>query len=174
MTPRTFKQLGWAFGTEQLFLIAALDNVEIFDGPVPTGINEPEPDPNTPELTWPYGDELFTWTEDIEYVGSKEMRIQVIGTGNLYLTLTLADYGSIIVSTDPYTISIPAGPDVFDNFYHQQFDGYIISDPYTNVAIGGTPCYAAAEQRGQWMWIIPGGSEFVATLNVGAARLPGT
>jgi hypothetical protein len=172
MTPRTFKQLGWAFGTEQLSLIAALDNVEIFNGPIPTGINEP--DPNMPELTWPYGDELFTWTEDIEYVGSKEMRIQVIGIGNLQLASTVANYVSIIVSTDPYCITIPGGPDVFYGFYSQKFDGYAIHDPYTNVAIGGTPGYAVDEQRGQWTWHIPSGSEFVATLNIGAARMPGT
>jgi hypothetical protein len=172
MTPRTFKQLGWAFGNEQLSLIATLDNAEIFNGPVPTGIIEPDPD--LPVVTWPYGDELFTWTEDIEYVGSKEMRIQVIGTGKLHLTLTIANYASIIISDDPYIITIPAGPDVFDNFYHQQFDGYIISDPYTNVSIDNTPYLAADGQRGQWAWRIPGGSEFVATLNIGAARLPGT
>lgn len=175
MTLRTFKQLGkaFAFGTEQLSLIATIDNVEIFNGPITTGIGESAPDLST--VTWPYGDELFTWTEDIEYVGSKEMRIQVIGFGYLMLTSTVANYISVTVSTDPYYVTIPGGPDVFSNFYSQKFDGYEFSDPYTNVVIGGTPRSADdSASRGQWSWTVHGGSEFVATLNVNQARMPGT
>jgi hypothetical protein len=173
MTLRTFKQLGKAFGTEQLSLLATLDNVEIFNGPIPTGINESAPDLS--KVTWPYGDELFTWTEDIEYVGSKEMRIQVIGVGYLMLTTTNANYISVEVSTDPYYVTIPGGPDVFSGFYSQKFDGYEFSDPYTNVVIGGTPRSADdSASRGQWTWTVHGGSEFVATLNVNQARMPGT
>jgi hypothetical protein len=173
MTLRTFKQLGKAFGTEQLSLIATLDGVEIFNGAVPTGINEPGPDMST--VTWPYGDELFTWTQDIGFVGSKEMRIQVIGIGYVMLTSTNANYICIEVSTDPYYVTIPGGPDVFNGFYSQKFDGFEIHDPYTNIVIGGIPCSADnSASRGQWTWTVHGGSEFVATLNVNKARMPGT
>jgi hypothetical protein len=173
MTLRTFKQLGRAFGTEQLSLIATLGGVEIFNGPITTAINEPAPDLST--VTWPYGNELFTWTEDIEYVGSKEMRVQVSGVGYVMLTSTVANYINVIVSTDPYYVTVPGGSDVFNGFYSQKFDGHEINDPYSNVVIGGTPRSAGdSASRGQWTWFVPGESEFVATLNVNAARLPGT
>ena len=174
MTLRTFRQYGKAVGTEQLSVIATLDGIEIFNGNIPTGINESLPDLST--VTWPYGDILFDWTDDIDFVGSKEMRIQLQGQGYLLLTSTNANYVCVEVATEPFYVTIPGGPDVYNGFYSQKFDSYEAHDPYTNVVIGGTSCAANdnGQTRGQWSWIIHGGSEFVATLNVNKARLLGT
>lgn len=174
MTLRTFKQYGKAFGTEQLSLTASLGGIEIFNGPIPTVINEPGPDLST--VTWPYGDVLFTWTEDVHYVGAKEMRIQVQGQGYLMLTSTNANYVCVEVATEPFYVTIPGGAEVFNGFYSQKFDGYEAHDPYTDVVIGGKSCVPDdnGQTRGQWTWIVHGGSEFVAMLNVNKARLLGT
>jgi hypothetical protein len=174
MTLRTFRQYGKAFGTEQLSMTATLGGIEIFNGPVPTALTEPEPDFST--VTWPYGDVLFTWTDDIDFVGAKEMKIQVYGIGYVMLTSTNANYICIEVTTEPAYVTIPGGPDAFNGFYSQQFDGYQAHDPYTNVVIGGTPREpdSTGQTRGQWTWIVNGGSEFVAMLNVNKARAMGT
>jgi hypothetical protein len=168
MTLRTFKQYGKAFGTEQLSLIASLDGVEIFNGLIPTSDNEAAVDMST--MTWPYGDVLFTWTEDIEFAGTKEMQIQLHGQGYLMLTSTNANY-VCIAETDPFHTTIPGSAEFFNGFYSQKFDGYEAHDPYTNVVIDGKPCNPndTGETRGQWTWIVHGGSEFVATLNVNKA-----
>lgn len=174
MTLRTFKQYGKAFGLEPLSMTASLNGVEIFNGPIPTVINEPGPDMAT--VTWPYGDVLFTWTDELEFVGSKEMRIQLIGQGYVMLTSTNANYVCVEVATEPFYVTIPGGEEVFNGFYSQKFDGYEAHDPFTNVVIGGIPCTPdnTGETRGQWTWIVHGGSEFVATLNVNKPRLIGT
>lgn len=170
MITRTFKQLGKAYGPETLSIRVLYAGKEIFNGPVPT-VDEPGPD--WANVVWPFGDELFTWTEDIDYVGAKELKIQVTGNGYLLLTSSVANYVCVEASVDPY-ITVPGGPDVYNGFYSQKFDGYDVHDPLTDVKIGGVE--QSTEQgptvTGQWTWYIPGGMEFVCNVNVNRGRHP--
>lgn len=167
---RTFKQLGKAYGPGPLTMKVTLDGKEIFNGPVET-VDEAGPD--WPNVTWPFGDELFTWTEDIDYAGAKEMKILVEGNGYVLLTTTHANYVCIEASLDPY-ITLPGGSDVFNGFYSQIYDGYKVHDPLTDVVLGGLPQETSQgpEITGQWAWQIPAGMEFVCNLNVNKGRHP--
>lgn len=170
MITRTFKQLGKAYGAEPLSMRVTLDGEEIFNGPVPT-VDEPGPD--WPNIVWPFGDELFTWTEDIDYAGTKELKIQVLGDGYVLLTSSLANYVCVEASVNPY-ITVPGGPEVFNGFYSQKFDGYEIHDPLTNVKIGGVvqETDQGPTVTGQWSWHIPGGMEFSCNVSVNKGRHP--
>lgn len=167
---RIFKQLGKAYGPGPLTMKVTLGGEEIFNGPVET-VDEPGPD--WAEVEWPFGDELFTWTEDIAYTGAKEMRILVEGNGYVLLTTSHANYVCIEASLDPY-ITIPGGPDVYNGFYSQVFDGYKVHDPLTDVVLGGVPqtTTQGPDVTGQWTWSIPAGQEFVCNVNVNKGRHP--
>jgi hypothetical protein len=171
MLIRTFKQYAQAFNTEPLTVIVTLDEEEIFNGQVDTIDNI---SPDMTKVAWP-GPLLCTWTNNIDFVGSRSMKVEVIGEGLgfLLLTSTHANYVCVEKSLVPY-VTVPGGPDIYNGFYSQKLDGFDAHDPYTDVKINGILQVAehSPECTGQWSWMITPGSVFTATLNVNKARYP--
>jgi hypothetical protein len=186
MTTRTFRQYGQAFGTGPVTVVAAIDGVEVFNGTVSV-LNSLVP--TVPEEIQPLVPEvLFSWSEDVNFEGTRSMQITVSG-GNLLLKNTYANYG---VAFDGIPIvryaGLTGGPELFTPFYAHSIDAppdpccqdtecenrpTLIHDPLSNVSINGvgqTREYVNTTDgtvlAGQACWHIPDGAEFTATVNI--------
>jgi hypothetical protein len=157
MTVRTFKQHGQGYGLDPVHVIAKLDGVEIFNGPVDT---VDEPFPMLPDPTVDITTTLFSWEDLINFVGTKSLEITVTG-GKLLLTNTLANYGIYSFEDE--------SPDSFTAFYQSE-DSCI--DPFSNVIISGQPKSADhTELSGQWYWTLPAGSTFSCNVSIQAGKV---
>lgn len=170
MTIRTFKQLGMGYAAEPLTIAASIDNVVVYEGTIPT-VDQPGPgDPAS--LTYPFGEQLFTWELDTTFSGTVTMSFTIAGPGRLYLTDTLANYVQIVnPNPDPVTgkpAYINGGPDVFGYFYQEPTPDYVLGDPFENVVINGIAQTAShsALLTGQTCWFIEAGGTFSATVNI--------
>lgn len=166
MANRTFKQLGMAYGTEPLTIIARIDNVVVYEGTIPT-LNQPvQTDPNANN----FAAQLFTWELDTAFSGTVDMSITIAGEGCLFLTETLANYVQIQnPDSDPDDLKFSnSGADVFGRFYLKQMSDYMLGDPLTNVKIDDKPelTNPTASSSGQVCWCITTGSTFSATVNI--------
>jgi hypothetical protein len=175
MTTRTFKQFGQGYGSTPATIVATIDGVQVFNGPVNT-VDEPLP---LGPVTNP-GSEIFTWTNTVDFAGTQSFSISVTGS-SLLLTVTSANYPFLQIDTnvtEPFIINSSVDFSYFyTNFYTKNVNGVNLADPFTNVTIGGVPQQRAprpndSELPGQWYWLIPAGSTFTATLNVMAGTDP--
>lgn len=173
MTMRTFKQLGQAYATEPLTITASINDALVYQGTIPTVDQPVPPDPSI--LTYPFGQQLFTWELDTAFSGTVDMTFTVAGLGRLFLSDTLANY-VMIANPDtspgqpPY---INGGPTVFGYFYQLQMPNYVLGDPFTNVKINGVDqtTYPSVTQSGQWCWFIEESGTFSATVNIAPTNL---
>jgi hypothetical protein len=156
MTNRTFKQFGSGYSEQgTVSIVAMIDGVQVYNGPVPT-LTAAVPSQPSPALK--VESELFSFTEDVDYTGLKQMSITVTG-GCLLLSLTKGNY----------SIS-DANADIFRNLeYHREFtaDATPIIDPLTDIVIDGVSCERnLLDFGGQWWWQIQDGSTFTCSINI--------
>lgn len=161
MTTRTFKQMGVAFGTEDLEITAKVDNVVVYQGTVVT-LNESMP--KLPNSSYSVTNELFSWTADVEFSGPQVIEITVGNSAALLVAELTANYTIIPGPTaDTY---VSSGPDNYVTFRWNQF-----GNTYINGALQSSQTINHAELTGPWWWKLPAGSEFVEniTVNQGSA-----
>lgn len=154
MTVRTFKQTGQSYGSVPTTIVAKIGGVVVFDGAIST---LDQPPPILGDSSAVYVD-LFGWENTVDFSGTQEMEITV-ANNPLYLSQTLANYN--------WNAGIATGAASFGTFYLLND----VTDPLSNVVINGIPQTISPEIRdlsinGQWHWVIPAGTTFVATVNV--------
>ena len=182
MTIRTFKQLGQAYGTTPVTIVAKIDGQEVFNGTLHT-LDQPLPTMPIGKFGLGWGSPLFAWTNDVEFSGVKTMEVTVTG-GTVILSNTVANY----IETPPYgPAKEPGDPDYIPDapppnpaavdkamLYGPYADDTITRrDPLTNVTINGQSqnnVYGTApDLYGQWYWILKDGDVFNADVII----LPG-
>lgn len=156
MTTRTFKQMGVAFGTQDLEITAKVDNVVVYQGTVVT-LNEPLP--QLPNLEYSVTNELFSWTADVEFSGPQVIEITVGNDAQLLVAELTANYSRMAGNTANTYIS--SGPDNYITFGWQQF-----GNTYINGVLQSSQTINHAELTGPWWWKLPAGSEFVENITV--------
>lgn len=167
MTTRTFIQQGRGYGPDAVSIVVKLDNVIVYQGTVNT-LDETPPEFFDPESGIEV--DLFTWTQDINYSGTRALEITVID-GSLLVADTVANYTPIPSTETPLTAT-SSGPDGFVPFYNKDYDGYIVSEPFANPKIDGV---AVERNRGldetnpllgQWTYLLEAGSVFTADIKI--------
>jgi hypothetical protein len=155
MTTRTFKQFGHAYGAEPAQITVRINAQEIFSGDVAT-VDEPFPEKLLAEAG--LGSELFVWTEDSAFAGTRAVEITVT-RGSVILTSTHADH------------TIAAAPEEFDHFYIVTQDGVDYTECMSNVAVNGVALPRAWDgvNVGQYHCHLAEGSVYTATINITAA-----
>ena len=164
MTVRTFKQLGQAYGSSPVTIVAKIDGVEIFNGTTPT-LNEPYMLTGFDTTVYP-GNELFSWTDDINFVGTKSMEITV-GSGFLVLMNTTANYPGF---GGEHNRPDPENHWLF--VYANQVDSVVYSNPFSNLTINGEVQNPNTDIPGQTFWLIPPDSVLSCTVNVSKGFKP--
>lgn len=166
MTTRTFKQQGQAYGSSAITMVAKINGVEVFNGSVPA-LDQPLPIMPLAEGTTLPMQDLFSWTDDVNYAGTKTMEVTVTG-GTLLLTTIVANY-VIIINTENPPPGVTSGADVFGQYYRNDIsDTQVSFDPKSNVAINGQPQTIVRDPdlTGQFYWTIPTGSTFTADVAI--------
>jgi hypothetical protein len=160
MTTRTFKQRGQAYSSLPVTIVAKIDDVEVFNGVAPTQ--------NTPyqltgfdqEINWAdLGNDLFSWTDDVTFSGSKTVEISV-GDGYLVLMNTVANYPLLDAENVENQWSF---------VYSNQVDGVLCTNPWSNMTINGQAQNPNTEIPGQTYWLLPPNSTFSCTINITAS-----
>jgi hypothetical protein len=160
MTTRTFKQLGQAYGTNPVTVVAKINGVEVFNGTISAVDSQPV-------FTYPSEvQDLFSWTSDVDFSGNVEMEVSASG-GKLLLTETVANYIKIIDAENPPP-GVTSGAGVFGIFYFQDVDGTTLSDPRTNIVIGGESQIPSRNTGllGQYYWLIPSETTCTSTITI--------
>jgi hypothetical protein len=166
MTIRTFKQRGQAFGSSPVTIIAKIDGVEVVNGVVPT-LNVPyqitgfDPDADSSML----GEELFTWTNDTAFSGTKTLEITV-ANGFLVLMNTIANYPQLS-KIDP-----ELGENIWSFAYVNQVDDVVYTNPLSNMVINGQAQNPNTGVPSQTYWLLPPGSVLTCDVNVTASIVP--
>jgi hypothetical protein len=155
---RTFTQKGQAYGNVACKITAKIDGAVVFSGEIPTANT---PIPLLPDSTIDLGVDLFSWSEPVDFSGSRELEIAV-DDATLMVTDTTADY------VDPTDFSKTGG------FYRVKIDGVEYGDPFTDVKINGVAQVGPYDSAtpGQWYWRVDPGSVFTATVNIIAGIVP--
>jgi hypothetical protein len=174
MTIRTFKQLGQAYGSSPVQIIAKIDDVEVFNGVV-SALDEPVP--MLPTDTPIVSQELFSWTADVDFDGTQALEITAIG-GTVLLTDSVANYGTSeieIPAAPPFPNPVSIGPDAYAPFYANITEDTWDVDYLKDVAINGIPLVKdnSPELIGQWIWTINNGKVLTGVIHV-TAGLVGT
>lgn len=153
MTTRTFKQYGQAYGGTQASIVATIDGVEVYSGNVPT-VDELLPTFPQPDVQ--FGEEMFSWTNTVDFAGTQ--------------TMTIAVTGSMLLITDSFANYALGNADVFSGFNYSNIDGIYYSMPLSDVTIDGVvqPQELDPELPGQAYWQVPAGSTFSCTVNIQA------
>lgn len=157
MTIRTFKQRGQAYGSSPVTIVAKIDGVEVANGPVTTlntryQLTGFDPDTNFQEL----GDELFSWTDDAAFSGTKTLEITVTG-GFLVLMNTVANYPQISEENQwSFVYFNPVGDVVYTN-------------PWSDITINGQLQNPNTDVPSQTYWLIPPGGVLTCTVNITAS-----
>lgn len=178
MTIRTFKQLGQAYGSSPVQIIAKIDGIEVFNGVV-SALDEPVP--MMPTATPIESQVLFTWTTDVAFEGTKAVEITAVG-GTILLTEAFVNYSTASMeqkSELSYPTPVSSGPDG----YYPLFGAEILADKtgsaarstnilklnyMSDVAINGIPLIQDTESGldGQWVWAISNGKVLTGSINV--------
>ena len=165
MTTRTFKQQGLAYGSSPVTLVAKVDGVEVFNGTVAT-LNEPIP--ITPVDGLVYSTEpsdLFTFTDDADFAGTKTLEIAVSG-GTLVVAGLLADYSFYTKQSSPVDPSKYPGAGKFGSAFINNVDSIVYTNAITNVTIDDVAQSAGEEVTGTRYYDVEPGSVFKATLQI--------
>jgi hypothetical protein len=156
MTTRTFKQMGIAFGDQQVEIVAKIDNVVVYQGPVTT-LNEAFP--ALPDTNYTINNELFSWTADVSFTGEQVIEIQATGQSTLLVADLRANY-SLIANGNTIVSSGETG---FMGFPYQQFGNTYINGTYIQ-----PDTINHDSLLGQWWWPIPPNGNFVEHVNITA------
>ncbi len=87
MTIRTFKQKGQAYGSTPASIEVTINGAVIYSGPIPT---LDTPMPTLPDTAISYGQDLYTWQNDVAFAGTQTLSIAVTGA-DLLLTDSYAN-----------------------------------------------------------------------------------
>lgn len=161
MVQRTFRQYARGFGTEPASATVIIGGNTVFDGPVQT---VDELLPVLPNHEYALDNIAWTWQQDADFSGTKQLTIAVSGA-YLLLGQTLAN--------NPYNSA--ANPNSgYGAFWNIEIDGVEYSDPLTDEAIDGIPQSGPyrPDEAGQWWWVIPPGCTFTATMHVNPPARP--
>jgi hypothetical protein len=161
MTVRTFKQFGQAYGQSPVTLVAKVDGVEVFNGVTPT-LNEPYKLTGFDFTLYP-GNELFSWTDDVNFIGTKTIEITV-GAGSLIFMNTTANYPSYGQDKN----SDPANQWLF--VYANIVDDILYSNPISNLTINGQA--QTIDVPTQTCWLVPPNGVLSCTVNVTKGFIP--
>jgi hypothetical protein len=172
MTTRTFIQKGQGYGEQPVNIVAKINGTTVYSGAVPTTAEDPPP---LPDPAIDLGEEIFRFTNTVDFAGTMYCEISVQDEDNensfLYITDTIANY---ILVSDPEADPpwIPGGPDTFGYFFFEEKTDeqgtWISGDPQTAVAIDGIPSepHPVRAYPGQYYWVIYPGQIFTCTLNI--------
>ena len=160
MTIRTFKQRGQGYGSSPVTVLAKIDGVEVFNGPVPT-LNSPYQITGFDEaINWvDLGNELFSWTDDVTFSGTKTVEISV-SNGYLVLMNTIANY---------LRLDEEGAENQWSFVYYNQVDDVLHTNPWTNMTINDIAQNPNTEIPGQTYWLIPPGGIMSCTINITAS-----
>jgi len=163
MTTRTFKQRGQAYGSLPVTIVAKIDGVEVFNGQLPT-LNQPyqltgfDPDVDSFAL----GTELFSWTADVTFGGTKTLEISV-SNGNLVLMNTVANYLTLDVT------DVANEENIYGIIHFEKVDDVIFSNPWSNMIINGQEQNSNPGFNGQTFWLLPPNSVMTCIVNITAS-----
>jgi hypothetical protein len=163
MTTRTFKQMGVAYGTQDLEITAKVDNVVVYQGTVVT-LNEPMPS----DLSFSVTNELFSWTADIDFSGTQVIEITVSnGTAQLLIADLKANYSWLQGNTANTYVS--SGPNNYVTFTWEPF-----GNTYINGTLVDSQTIDHTILKGMWWWQLSPGDQFIenVTVNPGAPTPP--
>lgn len=158
MTTRTFKQQGQAYGSLPVAIVAKIDGVEVFNGTVPT-LDEPYQLTGTDPV--PPGGDLFSWTDDLAFSGTKTMEISV-ANGFLVVMETVANYAAGQLNPTAEEFGFPYLATVGDVAW---------TNATTNITINGVLQNQDNGCPGQTYWLVPPGQTYSCTVNVTAGEL---
>jgi len=175
MTTRTFKQMGQGYGSSNATITAKINGATVFSGIVPTANQRLPSSPSGTDDTYPT---LFTWTNDVDFEGTQTMEITVTGA-TVLLAEIKANYMRVAKIEgkieNPDSNWVPTnyeskGPDTYGFIFNEKVDGFIYTDPVTNVVIDGVPINVTRDPSlfGQLHRTINPGSTFICQLNVQA------
>jgi len=174
MTTRTLRQLGLGYAAEPLTIVAKINGVVAYEGPLTT-VDEPVPTgPETP-ADWEKNVPLFTWTNTVDFEGTAEVEVAVSGNGTLIIATTVANYtAKFATSPEGKKILVSSGPDEYIAFVTSP------DDPYVNPKIDGITVERTRGVNpekplfGQWFYQVNSGSVFTGTLNIQKGLEPQT
>ena len=163
MTIRTFKQRGQAHGSSPVTIAAKINGVEVFNGVVPTLNTAYQLTGFDQEVDClSLGDELFSWTDDTTFSGTKTLEISV-SNGYLVLMNTTANYP---------TLGVENAETQWSFAHYSIVDNVLYTNPWSNMTIGGQAQNPNLEITGQTYWLIPPGSVMTCTANITASAIP--
>jgi hypothetical protein len=165
MTTRTFKQQGLAYGSSPVTLVAKVNGAEVFNGTVTT-LNEPIPAAPVDGLVYSSDPaDLFTFTDDAAFSGTKTLEISVSG-GTLIVAGLLADYSSYAAPSTPVDPSKYPGAGKFGSAFANTVDGITQNNAVINVTIDDVAQAVGEEVIGTRYYNVEPGSVFKATLQI--------
>jgi hypothetical protein len=155
MTTRTFKQFGHAYHSTPAEITVKIAGQQIFSGTVDTS-TLPPPEKLTDEDG--LGTVMFTWTEDTEFSGTRDLEVTV-NRGYVIFTSTQADH------------SIAEAPEEFSHFYTETHDSIEYTECMSNVVVNGTALPRTWDDVniGQYHCHVAEAGIYTATINIMAA-----
>jgi len=162
MTIRTFKQRGQAHGSLPVTIAAKINGVEVFNGAVPTLNTAYQLTGFDQEVDClSLGDELFSWTDEATFSGTKTSEISV-SNGYLVLMNTTANYP---------VLNVENAQNQWGFAYYNIVDDILHTNPWSDMTIGGQAQNPNATFPGQTYWLIPSGSVMTCTVNITDSRV---
>jgi hypothetical protein len=163
MVQRTFIQHAQAYGTTPASVTVRIDGQIIYEGPVNT-LNQPSP--QLPDDDYHINNLAWSWEDDADFSGTKELSIAVQGSD---VILVLAE----TLANNPYMGYLSPAYE-YRGFWSITVDGIAYEDPLTDVKYDGVPRPGPYDPylKGQWWWRILGGTTMTAVMHVNAAPRP--
>ena len=172
MTTRTFKQRGLGYGEEPVNIVAKINGTVAYEGPVTT-VDEPLLSGPETEADWERNVPLFAWANAVDFEGTAEVEIAVVGDGILIISKTVANYSpEVTKNAEGKFVIVSSGPDKYIPYYSTLVDGVAFSDPYVDPKINGVEVDRIRDfdpehpLNGQWFYTVVGGSTFTGTLEI--------
>lgn len=172
MTTRTFKQRGLGYGSEPVNIVAKINGTVAYEGPVTT-VDQPLPSGPETEADWEQNVPLFAWTNTIDFEGTAEVEIAVVGDGILMISKTVANYSpEVTKNAEGEFVIVSSGPDKYISYYSTLVDGVVFSDPYVDSKINNIDVERIRDfdpehpLNGQWFYEVDDGSTFTGTLEI--------
>lgn len=162
MTTRTFKQLGIAYGNQNVEITAKIDNVVVYQGTVNT-LNEPAPE--LPNLDYTVTNELFSWTADVDFAGPQVLEIDVGQGAELIVAKLEANYTPIANITANTVAS--SGANNYVSFKWQQF-----GNTYIDGVLQDSQTIDHDTLGGMWWWKLAPGSNLVENITIEPGLVP--
>jgi len=182
MTTRTFIQRGQAYGSDTVTIVAKIDGIEVFNGVVPNGLAPFVPyDANSSIGIGSISTQLFTFTDDVTFAGTKQLELTVSG-GSIVMARTVGNYKSQLPGITYPDIEITetmGKADFYGPISTYTSGNVVIADPLSNVMINGVadPATPSVEMvtgnlpEGQWCRRLIDGDTLTATITIAAGTV---